>query len=55
MIRTDLRLITPAELDALPFGTELTSILGERVVVGTDRIDGDTRGGFLAYGFEVAE
>jgi hypothetical protein len=47
----DVRLITPKQLRALPKGTVLTSISGSRAIVGVDRIDGDTRGGFLAYGF----
>lgn len=45
-----LLLLTQEQLDALPDGTELVSILGENVVKGTDYIDGDTRGGWLAYG-----
>lgn len=47
----DMNLITPAQLEKLPKGTVLYSFNGEKVVVGVDRIDGDTRGGFLAYGF----
>lgn len=47
----DMNLITHAQLDKLPKGTVLYSFNGEKVVVGVDRIDGDTRGGFLAYGF----
>jgi len=48
----DLNLITPAQLNQLPQGTVLTSINGKQVVVGVDRIDGDARGGFLAFGFK---
>jgi hypothetical protein len=47
----DVRLITPKQLRALPKGTVLTSISGSKAIVGVDRIDGDTRGGFLAFGF----
>jgi hypothetical protein len=35
---------------SLPVGTVMYSILGERVVVGEDYIDMDTRNGYLAYG-----
>jgi len=31
-------------------GTVLFSIFGERKVMGTDSVDDDTRGGYLAYG-----
>lgn len=48
-----LELIRPSELATLPGGTTLMSIAGERVVVGVDSIDGDTRGGWLAYGYIV--
>lgn len=43
-------LLTPAELTEVPDGTVLVSIMGRRAVVGTDTVDGDTRGGFLAFG-----
>lgn len=33
-------------------GTELFDIFGRAYKVGTDKIDDDTRGGFLAYGFK---
>jgi hypothetical protein len=46
-----MTLITPAQLRQLPKGTVLHNIFGEEAIVGVDRIDGDTRGGFLAYGF----
>lgn len=36
-------------ISALPEGTVLTSILGKKVVVGTDTIDDDHRGGMSAY------
>ena len=47
----NLSLITPDQLKQLPEGTMLQSINGEEAIVGIDDIDGDTRGGFLAYGF----
>lgn len=49
--KEELYLITPAQLKSLSNGTTLTCIDGKRVVVGIDKIDDDTRGGFLAYGF----
>lgn len=49
----EIDLITPAELSEVPKGTVLVTILGNRVKVGADKVDGDTRGGFLAYGFPV--
>lgn len=48
-----LMLITKEELDKLPTGMELYSILGKKVVVGKDAIDEDTRGGLLAFGFKL--
>lgn len=45
-----LWLITPAELEELPDGVELECISGEKVIKGKDRIDDDTRWGYLAYG-----
>lgn len=47
-------LLTPKEFAALPDGTVLVSIMGERVVKGRDAIDDDTRGGYLAYGLPLA-
>ena len=44
---------TKAQLDQLPKGTVLHSFDGKKVIVGVDKIDLDTRGGFLAYGFLV--
>lgn len=44
-------LLTPAQLLAVPDGTVLYSIMGEKVIKGKDYIDDDTRGGYLAYGF----
>lgn len=46
-------LITEDILDGLPRGTVLSSITGEHVVVGKDRIDRDTRFGKIAFGFIV--
>lgn len=48
-----IQLLKPEELVCLPAGTVLYSIMGERVVVGTDYIDDDTRMGYIAYGIEV--
>jgi hypothetical protein len=49
-----MRLITPAELTTLPVGTVLVDIFGQEAIKGGTRrqdvIDGDTRGGYLAYG-----
>ncbi len=51
--RTDrpLALLTPRQLAELPEGTIVTSISGERLIMGLDRFSDDTRGGFTAYGF----
>lgn len=49
---TELSLITPEELTTLNEGTELFDIFGRAYKVGTDKIDDDTRGSFLAYGFK---
>lgn len=46
-----LKVISPAELKELPDGTPLACIDGSIAVKGRDRIDLDTRFGFLAYGF----
>jgi hypothetical protein len=43
-------LIAANDLDAVPDGTPLLSIMGKPAVKGVDKIDTDTRGGFLAYG-----
>lgn len=43
-------LLTMAELEKLPDGTELHSITNKPVIKGVDYIDDDTRGGYLAYG-----
>ena len=48
----EISLITPEELATLAPGTELFNIFGVSHIVGTDRIDGDTRAGFIAYGFK---
>lgn len=45
-----LWLITPDQFNRLPRGFELKAIDGEKVVIGTDTIDLDTRFGCLAYG-----
>jgi hypothetical protein len=46
----ELLLLTPDELAALPDGTELTAIDGDKAVKGRDYIDDDTRCGVLAFG-----
>lgn len=49
-----IELITPSELAALPKGTVLVAIDGDRVKVGgSDQIATDTLGGFIAYGLPV--
>ena len=45
-----LALLMPKELEALPDGARLVCIDGTEVVKGQDKIDDDTRGGYLAYG-----
>lgn len=45
-----LELVTPEEFEALPDGTVLYSIIGERVTKGVDDIDDDTRAGYIAFG-----
>ena len=46
-----IHLITPEQLKQVPEGTVLTGISGKEAIVGIDQIGGDTRGGYLAYGF----
>lgn len=46
-----IRLITPGELATLAIGTELVTIFGDKLLVGDSKLDGDTRFGYLAYGF----
>lgn len=48
-----IRLLKPAELDALPVKTKVFSIDGEEKHVGVDTIDRDTRYGFLAWGLLI--
>lgn len=43
-------LLKPDELDRLADGTVVVCIDGTESVKGTDRIDRDTRFGYLAYG-----
>ena len=45
-----LWLLTPVELEVTPPGTILTSVMGNKAVVGQDFIDTDTRFGYVAYG-----
>ena len=48
-----LLLVHKDEFEQIPDGAVLWSINGNRVVKGRDYIDGDDRGGWLAYGVEV--
>lgn len=43
-------LLTPDDFDRLADGTTVICIDGEASVKGTDTIDRDTRGGYLAFG-----
>lgn len=45
-----LWLLTPEELEMIPDGTPLFSIMTDRKVKGVDKIDGDTRFGMTAWG-----
>jgi hypothetical protein len=45
-----LWLLTPFELEAIPKGTVLTSIIGTKAIVGDDYIDTDTHFGYTAFG-----
>lgn len=45
-----LWLFTQAELDQLPEGTQVWSIMGTPRRVGIDDLDGDTRYGYTAWG-----
>jgi hypothetical protein len=45
-----LTLFTPEEVEQLPDGTELISIMGDKKVKGKDEIDMDTRFGHTAWG-----
>lgn len=42
--------LTPEELERVPVGTTLTSIFGNKSIVGVDKIDTDTRFGYIAHG-----
>lgn len=46
-----LSLLTPQQLKSLPKGTILYCFTGQKVIVGVDYIDDDTRSGFVAFGF----
>ena len=50
-----IELITPDEFATLDDGTELVCINEKSYFKGKDYIDGDTRGGFLAFGFLTFE
>jgi hypothetical protein len=46
-----LKLLTPTELEALPAGTEVWSIMGEKAFTGDPAtLDTDTRYGYTAWG-----
>lgn len=53
--KDDLWLFNQSEMNQLPDGMELETVNGEKVVKGQDRIDFDTRGGYLAYGVKDPE
>ena len=46
-----VELITADQYENLPDGVTLTCISGKGVIKGTDYVDWDTRGGYIAYGF----
>ncbi len=48
--KAHIHLLTQPMFDALDRGTFLYSITGERVIVGRDYIDTDTRAGYMAFG-----
>jgi predicted DNA-binding WGR domain protein len=48
-----LRLLTPAALKKLPYGTPLVDVNGEDFVSGEDELDDDERGGLSGYGIVV--
>jgi hypothetical protein len=50
-----LWLLTEAELKLVPAQTPLHCIDGSIAIVGTDRIDNDTRKGYIAYGMLESE
>ena len=50
-----LWLLTPEEFNTVPDGEVLTSINGRKVTVGQDKIDQDTRFGYIAFGFLESE
>ena len=48
-----IHLLTPEQFAGLADGTIVLSINGEEKIKGKDRIDQDTRFGFLAWGTEL--
>lgn len=42
-------------LPVIPVGTELTSILGEKIIYNGSNVDNDIRFGCIAYGIEIKE
>lgn len=50
-----ISLVHKNDFASIPDGTELISIVGERVIKGVDYIDDDTREGYYAYGTLVEE
>jgi len=45
-----LWLLTEKELEQLPSGTIVESINGKLKTIGTDKVDTETRGGYIAFG-----
>lgn len=50
-----LWLLSPEQLEEVPDGTILHTIMGEEVVVGQDKIDRETRFGYLGYGLRESQ
>lgn len=51
----DLFLIPLYLLPIVPFGTELTSIFGDKILYNGSNVDKDNRFGCIAYGIEIKE
>ena len=53
---TSITLLTVEELRALPAGTKIKSIMGDKSTIGVDEDvpdpDEDTRGGYTAWGID---
>jgi len=50
-----IKLLRPNELKLIPNGSVLFDVFGKPHVVGTDKIDLDTRFGFTAFGIKIQE